>query len=232
MRVPSRRVAGPEGLRLDDAPTRAVNGWGFIRTSFEAVGLPRLTSRGGTRMELQRDAGLGLAGRFALARAVENGCPLRVAAAAFGASSATAWRWLLSDSPRVPRSEQHSSVLTIARAGRDGCRDRSPHASSNGSARPGAARAGAAAADAPERASARDDLEGACPTRIVATAAARARPRAVLRVPLPGRPAAHRCGAQHAFPPARPWRQVELAEKGRRVTRKNEKGAPTRSAPS
>jgi transposase InsO family protein len=44
-------------------------------------------------MVLHRNAKLGLAGRYALARAVEDGCSLRVAAAAFSVSSATAWRW-------------------------------------------------------------------------------------------------------------------------------------------
>jgi transposase len=44
-------------------------------------------------MRLHRDAKLGLAGRFALVRAVEGGMSLRAAAAAFGVSPATAHRW-------------------------------------------------------------------------------------------------------------------------------------------
>jgi transposase InsO family protein len=44
-------------------------------------------------MVFHRNAKLGLAGRFALVRAVEDGCSLRAAAAAFGVSPATACRW-------------------------------------------------------------------------------------------------------------------------------------------
>jgi transposase InsO family protein len=44
-------------------------------------------------MVLHRNAKLGLAGRFALVRAVEDGCSLKVAAAAFSVSPATACRW-------------------------------------------------------------------------------------------------------------------------------------------
>jgi transposase len=44
-------------------------------------------------MELHRNAKLGLAGRLALARAVEQGCSLRQAAACFSVSPATACRW-------------------------------------------------------------------------------------------------------------------------------------------
>ena len=44
-------------------------------------------------MYLHANAKLGLAGRFALVRAVEDGLSLRAAAAAFGVSPATAHRW-------------------------------------------------------------------------------------------------------------------------------------------
>jgi transposase len=44
-------------------------------------------------MVLHRNAKLGLAGRFALVRAVEDGCSLKAAAAAFNVSPATACRW-------------------------------------------------------------------------------------------------------------------------------------------
>ena len=44
-------------------------------------------------MEFHRNAKLGLAGRFALVRAIEDGCSLRAAAAAFRVSPATACRW-------------------------------------------------------------------------------------------------------------------------------------------
>jgi transposase InsO family protein len=44
-------------------------------------------------MRLHRNAKLGLAGRFALVRAVEGGMSLKAAAAAFGVSPATAHRW-------------------------------------------------------------------------------------------------------------------------------------------
>ena len=44
-------------------------------------------------MELHRNAKLGLAGRYALVRAVEDGCSLKAAAAAFNVSPATACRW-------------------------------------------------------------------------------------------------------------------------------------------
>src|SRR5256886_4036129 len=44
-------------------------------------------------MYLHANAKLGLAGRFALVRAIEAGCPLKAAAAAFSVSPATAHRW-------------------------------------------------------------------------------------------------------------------------------------------
>jgi len=44
-------------------------------------------------MDLHRNAKLGLAGRYALVRAVEGGMSVRAAAAAFCVSPATAWRW-------------------------------------------------------------------------------------------------------------------------------------------
>src|SRR5829696_4393351 len=44
-------------------------------------------------MSLHRNAKLGLAGRLALVRAVEDGLSLRAAAAAFSVSPATAHRW-------------------------------------------------------------------------------------------------------------------------------------------
>jgi hypothetical protein len=43
-------------------------------------------------MVLHRNAKLGLAGRYALVRAVEDGCSLKAAAAAFAVSPATACR--------------------------------------------------------------------------------------------------------------------------------------------
>lgn len=44
-------------------------------------------------MRLHRNAKLGLAGRLALVRAIEQGSSLKAAAAAFSDSSATACRW-------------------------------------------------------------------------------------------------------------------------------------------
>jgi transposase len=44
-------------------------------------------------MSLHRNAKLGLAGRYALVRAIESGLSLKVAAAAFSVSPATAHRW-------------------------------------------------------------------------------------------------------------------------------------------
>ena len=44
-------------------------------------------------MNLHANAKLGLAGRLALVRAIEEGCSLRAAAAAFSVSPATAHRW-------------------------------------------------------------------------------------------------------------------------------------------
>ena len=44
-------------------------------------------------MVLHRNAKLGLAGRFALVGMIEEGCPLKAAAAAFSVSPATACRW-------------------------------------------------------------------------------------------------------------------------------------------
>src|SRR4051794_41779013 len=44
-------------------------------------------------MSLHRNAKLGLAGRFALVRAIEDGMTLKAAAAAFNVSPATAHRW-------------------------------------------------------------------------------------------------------------------------------------------
>ncbi len=44
-------------------------------------------------MSFHRNAKLGLAGRVALVRAIEGGCSLKAAAAAFNISPATAHRW-------------------------------------------------------------------------------------------------------------------------------------------
>jgi len=44
-------------------------------------------------MVLHHNAKLGLAGRFALVRAIEDGCSLKAAAVAFSVSRATACRW-------------------------------------------------------------------------------------------------------------------------------------------
>src|SRR4029077_5669980 len=46
-----------------------------------------------TRMVLHRNAKLGLAGRYALVRAGEDGCSVKAGAAAFNVSPATACRW-------------------------------------------------------------------------------------------------------------------------------------------
>src|SRR5207244_10926024 len=81
----------PQGLA--DPPTQVVNGCEDIRASFEAVGLPRLTPRGGTRMELHRNAKLGLSGRFALVQARASGMTVREAARRFSVSPATVSRW-------------------------------------------------------------------------------------------------------------------------------------------
>src|SRR5207244_4372555 len=81
----------PQGLA--DPPTQVVNGCEDIRASFEAVGLPRLTPRGGTRMELHRNAKLGLSGRFALVQARERGLSVREVARRFSVSPATVSRW-------------------------------------------------------------------------------------------------------------------------------------------
>jgi transposase len=44
-------------------------------------------------MSFHRNAKLGLAGRYALVRAIEDGLSLKEAAASFSVSSATAHRW-------------------------------------------------------------------------------------------------------------------------------------------
>ena len=44
-------------------------------------------------MNLHANAKLGLAGRYALVRAIEDGCSLKQAAACFSVSPATAHRW-------------------------------------------------------------------------------------------------------------------------------------------
>src|SRR5207248_11251832 len=64
-----------------------------IRPSFDAVGLPGLHARRRARMYLHANAKLGLAGRLALVRAVEDGCSLKRAAARFSVSPATVHRW-------------------------------------------------------------------------------------------------------------------------------------------
>jgi len=58
-----------------------------IRPSFDAVGLPGLHAQRRARMYLHANAKLGLAGRLALVRAVEEGCSLKQAAATTTAES-------------------------------------------------------------------------------------------------------------------------------------------------
>jgi transposase InsO family protein len=62
-------------------------------------------------MGLHRNAKLGLAGRLALARAVEQGCSLKQAAACFSVSPATACRW--SRRWREASSEERSSLTCL-----------------------------------------------------------------------------------------------------------------------
>ena len=54
---------------------------------------PGLRSKEGADVNLHANAKLGLAGRLALVRAVEDGLSLKAAAAAFSVSPATAHRW-------------------------------------------------------------------------------------------------------------------------------------------
>src|SRR6266536_1502547 len=79
--LPQRMVSGENG---------SVKG---IPASFEAVGLPRLTVEGGTRMGIHRNARLGLAGRRQLVADVEAGCSCREAARRRGVSPTTACKW-------------------------------------------------------------------------------------------------------------------------------------------
>jgi transposase InsO family protein len=62
-------------------------------------------------MVLHRNAKLGLAGRYALARAVEDGLSLRAAAAAFSVSPATACRW--SRRWRLASSEERATLACL-----------------------------------------------------------------------------------------------------------------------
>ena len=62
-------------------------------------------------MVFHRNAKLGLAGRFALVRAVEDGCSLRAAAAAFSVSPATACRW--SQRWRAAGPEERASLACL-----------------------------------------------------------------------------------------------------------------------
>ena len=91
---------------------------GSIRASFEAVGLPRLTPRRRARMYLHANAKLGLAGRSRSSQAIEGGCSLRAAAAAFSVSPATAHRWWHRWLEASEEARRRSLVCSIARAGR------------------------------------------------------------------------------------------------------------------
>jgi transposase len=62
-------------------------------------------------MVLHRNAKLGLAGRYALARAVEDGMSVREAATAFGVSPATACRW--SRRWRCASEEERSTLVCL-----------------------------------------------------------------------------------------------------------------------
>ena len=154
-------------------------------------------------MYLHANAKLGLAGRLALVRAVEDGLSLKAAAAAFSVSPATAHRWW---HRWLDGGRQAGARCWIARAG---------------PALAAAARGGAAGADlrlpppdrlgaAPgrrrDRLRALDGLEGAAPARSLAAPDGGQGAGQQLRVALPRRSAAHGHQPLRALPAARPPR--------------------------
>jgi Homeodomain-like domain len=108
-------------------------------------------------MRVHANAKLGLSGRLALVRAVEEGLSLRAAAAAFSVSPATAYRWwhrwCEGDRSGVSRRSIQSSATAAAAA--DGCRGGADPSCAAGDG------AGAGQVGRPGRASSLDDLEGA-----------------------------------------------------------------------
>src|SRR5439155_13074453 len=174
--------------------------------SFEAVGLPGLTVKGGHGCCCTlTNAKLGLAGRLALVRAIEDGLSLRAAAAAFNVSPATAHRWWRrwlgagEEAQRTVsclfRSLESAALLTAAAAA--GVR--------GGDLRlPPRDRLGTQVGRRGDRLRALDRLEGVAPGRDLAAAASRQGAGQPLRVALPRRPFAHGHQPLRAFPAARP----------------------------
>ena len=132
----------------------------IIRPSFEAVGLPGLSSKEGSDV-FHRNAKLGLAGRLALVSAIEAGCSFREAAAAFQCLAGDGASLVASLAVASEEERRSLSVCLIARAGRVALRGSSRRSSSRRSALAGARRAGGLAWSPARPVRALDRLEGA-----------------------------------------------------------------------
>jgi transposase-like protein len=143
--------------------------------SFEAVGLRRLTPKGGARMVFHRNAKLGLAGRLALVQAIEGGMSMRAAAAAFSVSPATAHRWW-HRWVRGGRSRRARALLVclIAPADLAAARASSPRSCRSGSAPAAGRRAGGLAGARRQLA---DQLLDACANSVSNSSRVSSRPR-------------------------------------------------------
>ena len=156
-------------------------------------------------MLLHANAKLGLAGRLALVRAVEEGRSLRAAAAAFNVSPATAHRWWHRWLEAGEEAGERCRVCLIARAGRIARRGSSRRSSQE---RICACRRetgwGPRLVAGRDRLRALDRLEGAEAGRHLAAAASGQGAGQPVRVALPRRPAAHGHKPLRALPAARP----------------------------
>ena len=138
-------------------------------------------------MYLHPNAKLGLAGRFALVRAIEEGLSLKAAAAAFSVSPATAHRWWHRWLEAGEEARRTLSCL-FDRSSRPhrSPRQLAPRAGGARSAPAGARRLGAALGRGRDRLRALDGLEGAQAGRDLAAAAAAREPANRYEWPCPG----------------------------------------------
>ena len=138
-------------------------------------------------MYLHANAKLGLAGRLALVRAIEDGLSLKAAAAAFSVSPATAHRWWHRWLEAGEEARRRCRVCSIARAGRTARRASSRLSSSERDLRlPPRDRLGAAAGRGRDRVRALDGLEGAPPGGISRPPRAAREPANRYEWPCPG----------------------------------------------
>ena len=152
-------------------------------------------------MELHRNAKLGLAGRFALVRRVEDGC--RRVRRPRPPSASRRRRLTAGRTPLARRRARRSARSLACLFDRSSRPQRMPRLLPAREQRADLCCRrrtgwGPRLLDAPHRPSALDDLEGAEAPRALAPAAGRARARAPLRVALPRRSAAH--GRQRSTP--------------------------------